>query len=188
MGVAFRRHRIFVTLFVTAILIFIIINSATWLLKVLFPMYHRDLIYKYSEMYDVNPYLITAIIRTESKFYTKAKSRKDARGLMQISPMTGLWAAKVLGIENYNPEMLYEPKTNIMIGCWYVHTLEKEFDGNLRNVIAAYNGGSGNVTRWLKDIRYSSDGKNLDHIPFVETRGYVDKVIYNYNIYNNLYR
>jgi soluble lytic murein transglycosylase len=99
-----------------------------------------------------------------------------------------MWAAEVLGIEGYDPEMLYEPETNIMIGCWYVHMLKKEFGDNLRTVIAAYNGGSGNVTRWLADERYSSDGRTLDHIPFGETRGYVEKVIKNYRIYSNLYR
>ncbi len=188
MDAVFLRRRIFITLLITALLLIVIINSASWLLKVLFPMYHRDLIHKYSEKFNVSPHLIAAIIRTESKFYPRAKSHKGARGLMQISSMTGLWAAEVLGIENYNPEKLYEPEINIMIGCWYVHRLEKEFNGNLKNVIAAYNGGSGNVTRWLSDTRYSQDGKNLNYIPFGETRSYVDKVIRNYNIYNNLYK
>ena len=54
--------------------------------------------------------------------------------------------------------------------------------------MAAYNGGSGNVTRWLTDKRYSSDGKSLDHIPFGETRNYVEKVIYNYRVYSYLYK
>ena len=183
-----RKRRIFIVLFITAILIGILINSVTWIMKVLFPIYHRDIIYRYSEKYGVDPYLIAAIIRSESKFYHKATSRKDARGLMQISPITGMWAAEVLGIEGYDPERLYEPETNIMIGCWYVHMLQKEFGDNLQNVVAAYNGGSGNVARWLADKRYSEDGKNLNYIPFGETRGYVEKVIKNYRIYSNLYR
>lgn len=183
-----QKRRVLIMLLITAVLIVVIINSATWLLKVVFPIYHRDLIFRYSVEYDVDPYLIAAIIRSESKFYYKATSPKDARGLMQISPITGMWAAEVLGIEDYGPERLYEPEINIMIGCWYVHILEKEFAGNLKNVIAAYNGGSGNVTRWLADKRYSSDGKNLGHIPFGETRNYVEKVIYNYRVYSNLYK
>jgi soluble lytic murein transglycosylase len=183
-----RKRRILITLFVTAVLIVVLINSATWLSKIVFPIYHKDLIFRYSREYDVDPYLIAAIIKSESKFYHKATSRKDARGLMQISPITGVWAAEMLGIENYNPERLYEPEINIMIGCWYVHMLEKEFGGNLENMVAAYNGGSGNVTRWLTDKRYSSDGKSLDHIPFGETRNYVEKVIYNYRVYSYLYK
>jgi soluble lytic murein transglycosylase len=183
-----RRRSILIVLVITAVMLMVLMNSATWIMRVLFPVYHRDIIFRYSEKYGVDPYLIAAIIRAESKFYHKATSRKDARGLMQISPITGMWAAEVLGIEGYDPEMLYEPETNIMIGCWYVHMLKKEFGDNLRTVIAAYNGGSGNVTRWLADERYSSDGRTLDHIPFGETRGYVEKVIKNYRIYSNLYR
>jgi len=183
-----RKRRILITLLITVILIVVIVNSATWIMKALFPVYHRELIFRYSEEYQVDPYLITAIIRAESKFYHKARSRKDARGLMQISPITGTWAADVLEIEDYSPEGLFEPQTNIMIGCWYVHILMKEFGDDLENVIAAYNGGSGNVRRWLADERYSKDGRNLDYIPFRETREYVEKVIYNYRIYSNLYR
>lgn len=188
MILVFRKHRVLITLFVTVVLIFVIVNSAVWILKVIFPIYHRELIYKYSELYNVDPYFIAAIIKTESKFYPRATSHRDARGLMQISPITGAWAAEVLCIGNYSPERLYEPDINIMIGCWYVHILGEEFNGNLRNVIAAYNGGSGNVTRWLADKRYSNDGENLDHIPFDETRNYVEKVIYNYNVYSSLYK
>ncbi|HZX45686.1 MAG TPA: lytic transglycosylase domain-containing protein [Clostridia bacterium] len=188
MNAVSRRRSILIVLVITAVMLMVLINSATWVMKVLFPVYHRDIIFRYSEKYGVDPYLIAAIIRAESKFYHKATSRKDARGLMQISPITGMWAAQVLGIEGYDPEMLYEPETNIMIGCWYVHMLKKEFGDNLKTVIAAYNGGSGNVTRWLADERYSSDGRALDHIPFGETRGYVEKVIKNYRIYSNLYR
>lgn len=185
---AHRKRRILITLLITAVLIVVIINSATWIMKALFPIYHRDLILKYSEEYQVDPYLITAIIRAESKFYHRAQSHKDARGLMQISPITGMWAADVLDIEDYGPEKLFKPEINIMIGCWYVHILEKEFRGDLRNMIAAYNGGSGNVNKWLSDARYSKDGRKLDYIPFGETRKYVERVINNYRVYSNLYR
>lgn len=185
---ASQKRKILVTLLITAVLIVVIINSATWIMRALFPVYHRDLIFKYSKEYRVDPYLVAAVIKAESKFYHKAQSRKDARGLMQISPVTGMWAADMLGIEDYSPEKLFEPQINIMIGCWYIHILEKEFGGDLGNVIAAYNGGSGNVRKWLADERYSRDGRSLDYIPFRETREYVEKVIYNYRIYSNLYR
>ncbi len=188
MNAVSRKRRILITLLITAVLIVVLINSAAWIMKILFPVYHRELIFRYSEKYQVDPYLIAAIIRTESKFYHRAQSKKDARGLMQISPITGKWAAEVLGIEEYSPEKLFEPETNIMVGCWYVHILGQEFGGKLENIIAAYNGGSGNVSRWLKDKRYSKDGQNLDNIPFGETERYVEKVIYNYKIYSNLYK
>ena len=71
-----RKRRILITLFVTAVLIVVLINSATWLSKIVFPIYHKDLIFRYSREYDVDPYLIAAIIKSESKFYHKATSAR----------------------------------------------------------------------------------------------------------------
>ena len=61
------------------------------------------------------------------------------------------------------------------------------FKAVLSLALAAYNGGSGNVTKWLNDPEYSSDGENLTYIPFKETKKYVDKVSTRYNIYKFLY-
>lgn len=176
-----------ITLLITLILVLAIVNSATWLVKIIYPVYHKEIIFKYASQYRVDPYLVAAIIRVESKFYHKAQSVKGARGLMQISPVTGRWAARELGIEDYTSEKLFDPETNIMIGCWYLSVLEKEFGGNFRTIIAAYNGGSGNVSRWLQDPRYSRDGENLHYIPYKETREYVEKVLRDYRIYRRLY-
>ena len=65
--------------------------------------------------------------------------------------------------------------------------LEKEFDGDLNKMLAAYNGGSGNVNKWLRDEEYSKDGKNLDKIPFKETENYVKKVKADYEAYKKIY-
>lgn len=54
--------------------------------------------------------------------------------------------------------------------------------------MAAYNGGSGNVNKWLKDERYSKDGKRLDKIPFEETENYVKRVSSAYESYKSLYK
>ena len=81
---------------------------------------------------------------------------------------------------------IYDPETNIRIGCWYLNTLYKEF-GKTDLVIVAYNGGSGNVKKWLSDREYSYDGENLRIIPFSETDSYLQKVKKNYEQYNKLY-
>ena len=105
---------------------------------------------------------------------------------MQIMDSTGEWIAEKLEVDNFNPNMLYEPEINIRFGCWYLNNLLMEF-GDLSLALAAYNGGSGNVTKWLNDPEYSSDGENLTYIPFKETKKYVDKVSTRYNIYKFLY-
>src|SRR5699024_5585468 len=114
------------------------------------------------------PYLIASIINVESRYDKLAVSHKEAKGLMQISPQTGQWASEVLEIKNYSEQDLFEPDLNIQIGTWYINRLLDEFNGNMDLVLAAYNAGSGNVSKWISDEEYCSDGINLDKIPFKE--------------------
>ncbi|MCF6459652.1 lytic transglycosylase domain-containing protein [Clostridium sp. Cult3] len=172
---------------ISIILIAIILFATTLYLKISYPLSYRNTIKKYSEQFNVDPYLVAAIINVESNFDKDAISTKEARGLMQISSTTGQWASEVLSIDDFNLDMLFEPDRNIMIGTWYLNILSIEFDDNLKLILAAYNGGSGNVNKWLKDDRYCEDGKTLKRIPFKETDQYVEKVIANYNMYKKLY-
>ena len=93
---------------------------------------------------------------------------------------------KKIELDDFNTNMLYDPEINIEFGCWYLNNLLEEF-GDLSLALAAYNGGSGNVTKWLSNPEYSSDGENLTYIPFKETKKYVDKVNTRYNVYKFLY-
>ena len=102
---------------------------------------------------------------------------------MQISDITRDWAMEELDMENID---IFDPETNIMIGCWYLNKLYKEF-GSIDLVVAAYNGGSGNVRKWLNNNEYSNDGQILHNIPFEETSDYVRKVSKNYKKYNDIY-
>lgn len=156
-------------------------------IKIIYPMDYKKYIHVYSQKYNIDPYLVAAIINVESNFEKDARSEKDARGLMQVSSITGNWAAKELNLKDFTLEHLYDPEINIMIGCWYLNVLDEEFDGKLPLVLAAYNGGSGNVNKWLADSRYSEDGKSLKHIPFKETSDYVEKVLDNYEKYKKIY-
>ena len=154
----------------------------------IFPLAYREDINRYSEIYDLDPFLVAAIIKVESGYNKDAISNKDARGLMQIGPTTGQSAASVLGVENYKEQILFEPQVNIRFGTWYLRQLKGEFNEDLDLVLTAYNAGSGNVTNWLKDDRYSSDGESLSYIPFEETRNYLEKVKLNHKAYSIIYR
>lgn len=160
--------------------------SAIQLIRFLYPLEYRELIEKYSCQYNLDPYLVAAVIRVESRFNSSAVSPKNARGLMQITGRTGEWIAGKLKITDYSEEKLFDPETNIKIGCWYLSTLYKEF-GNKELMLAAYNAGSGNVSQWLKNKKYSKDGKTLDNIPFKETEQYIVKVKKSCVIYKKLY-
>lgn len=154
--------------------------------KYVFPYKYSEYINTFSEEYDIDPLLVLSVIKTESDFNENAISNRGAKGLMQIMDKTGAWAAEEIGINYFLPNMLFNPEINIRMGCWYLANLETEFT-DLDLVLAAYNGGSGNVNKWLEDPEYSKDGEKLDYIPFKETKKYVDKVNTNYSIYKYLY-
>jgi soluble lytic murein transglycosylase len=170
---------------ILGLIVFAVLNINTFKQAVM-PFKHSDYITKYSKMYDLDPVLVSAVIKAESNFKADAVSSKNAYGLMQITKETAHWAADKMGIDDFTTDMLMDPETNIMIGCWYLNNLEKEF-GSSDLVLAAYNAGRGNVQKWLDDPAYSSDGKTLTNIPFQETANYVKKVNVYYKIYKFLY-
>lgn len=151
--------------------------------KFMYPKKYSEYVAKYSQEYNLDEYLVYSVIKAESKFKSNAISNKGAKGLMQISDITKNWAIEELKLGEID---IYEPETNIKIGCWYLNKLFKEF-GELNLVIAAYNGGSGNVNKWLGNKVYSKDGEKLHNIPFKETSNYVQKVNKNYDMYKKIY-
>lgn len=157
-----------------------------------YPIKYTDLVMTYSRMYNLDPYLVFALINVESHYRADAESQRDAIGLMQVTPATGKWAAEKIGIKNFSKDMLFEPRTNIRIGCWYLNSLRQEFElgekeSDITLMLAAYNGGSGNVRNWLTNKDYSQTGTTLDQIPFMETQQYVEKVLRDYGVYKWLY-
>ena len=173
--------------FISFVILIVIIINIKSIFKIFYPVKYENQIIKYSQKYNLKPCLVAAVIRTESNFNEKAVSHRDAKGLMQIMPDTALWIAENMQVSNFNMETLYDTEVNIAMGCWYLNNLNTEFNGDMNLVLAAYNGGRGNVQKWLKDKEYSIDGKSLDLIPFEETDKYVKKVNTNYNIYLKLY-
>lgn len=168
------------------ILLFLLMLDS--ILKIVYPIKYGEYVFRYSRESNIDPYLVFAIIKVESGFNPQATSSKNARGLMQITDKTGKWGAESLNLDNFAVGELYDPKTNIQIGCWYLNMLMKEFNNDLNLAVAAYNAGSGNVSKWLKDTNYSSSGQlNLDRIPFKETRDYIKKVKKCHLIYKRLY-
>lgn len=116
-----------------------------------------------SQKHNVPEGLIKAIMHTESSFNIHAKSSVGAEGLMQLMPAT----AKHLNVLN-----TYNPEENIHAGAKYLAALLKQFNGDTRLALAAYNAGAGNVNKYGGIP------------PFKETRNYVERVL---SRYNNLY-
>jgi len=187
--VIFRKGCLkFFIFIVLLIVVTIALQNTDWVLRTIYPIHYSDLIEKYAVEYEIDPYLVASIMKNESKFNPNAVSRKDAKGLMQIAPVTGEWAAEKLNIENYSEDMLFDPELNIKMGVWYLNVLKYEFSNNMELMIAGYNAGNGNVKKWLNNPEYSKDGETLDEIPFNETKIYQRKVLRDYEIYKKLYK
>lgn len=153
-----------------------------------FPLRYLDIIEKYAEVHDVDPVLISSIINVESRFNRYAVSPVGASGLMQIMETTAVWIAEEMGIENFvYQDMIFDPEVNINMGTWYINRLINIY-GELSVALAAYNAGSGNVTRWLNDPEFSKDNETLFYIPFGETRRYVERVDTSMKVYDFLLR
>jgi len=177
------NKKIFFVLAIIIILFTSILIEKDIVNKILYPRKYSEYVSRYSEEFGLDENLVYSVIKVESKFRKDAVSHKGAKGLMQISDITRDWAIEEMDLGKVN---IFNPETNIKIGCWYLNKLYKEF-GRFDLVIAAYNGGSGNVNKWLNNNNYSKDGRTLDLIPFEETSLYVKKITKNYKMYNKLY-
>ena len=173
-------------IFLALILILIILNL-DHIGRFFYPFFYHDLIERNAKKYNLDSCLLAAVIKTESNFNAHALSGQGAVGLMQIMPETGEWAADQIGLEGYSADKLYNAETNILIGSWYLSCLNEEFGGNTVLVLAAYNGGSGNVKKWLQSEKLSGSEAEISLLPYPETRHFVRNVIRNYKIYSFLY-
>ena len=173
-------------LFILVFLLFVI-TFPKWI-TVFYPQPHRDLIIDTALENNIDPYLVFAIIRAESKYQTTAVSPLGAKGLMQIMPATGAWIAEQKGMEDFSPEMLHVPDINIQFGCWYLNSLGKQFEGQLPVVIAAYNAGRGQVGQWIIDGAWDGSYEQIDQIPYQETKNYTKNVMKNYEAYLTIYK
>lgn len=161
--------------------------SGRWLVYRWYPLPYESIIFQRSREYGLDPYLVAAVIRAESRFRPQALSPQGARGLMQIMPETGKWAADQMNLP-FHPDDLYDPDYNIQIGCWYLANLLGEFGGDPVLALAAYNGGRSNVNKWLSENQWTGEQRTLEQIPFKETRHYVAAVMEDYERYVWLYK
>jgi soluble lytic murein transglycosylase-like protein len=102
-------------------------------------------------------HLVRAVVMVESRFRPDARSRADARGLMQVIPATGA---------RYGVRDLFDPAENLSAGTRYLADLLRLFDGNVELALAGYNAGEGAVL---------SHGRRIP--PYPQTRAYVPAVM-----------
>jgi soluble lytic murein transglycosylase len=153
------------------------------LLEVLYPQPYLDVLTKILKYEKIDPIILLSLIRQESVFNPLARSAVGARGLMQIMPTTARRLRRSVG-----DKQLVNPQINIELGTKYVKNLLRRYNGNLVYVLAAYNAGESRVERW-KSLYFDSDEsilKNIEAIPFLETRNYVKLIFRNIFFYKLL--
>lgn len=154
-----------------------------------YPIEYKEQIIKYSQSNNIDPYLILAIINTESKFNKDAVSNMKAKGLMQITKPTAEEINSMThSAEQINDDTIYDIDVNLEIGCYYFASLIERYNGNYYLAICAYNAGIGNVNKWLEQNIISSTLDTTDVVlPFNETTNYLKKVIKAYKMYKKIY-
>ena len=175
-------------LFLTIIIICIL--SIVMLKKVFYPLTHFEIVKTEASKNNIDPYLVMAIIKTESGFKNEATSNKEAKGLMQIMDTTAHDVNSEIKVVDDVNNNLYDENVNIALGCKYFSNLINKYNGNLYIAICAYNAGMGNVDKW---IQQGNIDKNLNkykniNLPFKETENYLRKVIVRYKVYRILYK
>lgn len=152
----------------------------------LYPICFEDIIREYALKYEIDPLLVMAMIREESRFNSWDESAAGARGLMQIIFSTAEWIAPKINIIDFNDEMLFSPKVNINLGCWYIHYLKEKFSNDYTLMISGYNAGPGITDQWLERYDQSDLDNFVENIPYAETREHIKKVMKSYQMYKRL--
>ena len=184
-----RLLKFLITLLILASIIFIlfkVVKIDDIIMKKLYPLKYSEYVEKYAEEYNMDKYMVYAIIKAESNFDENAKSSSNAIGLMQIMEITAIEAARKMDLE-VTEEDLFKPDLNINIGLKYFTYLLNQYDNNYPLAIIAYNAGMGNVDAWIKDGTIKEDGTDIENVPFKETNNYVRKILRDYEIYKGLY-
>ncbi|UYL09489.1 lytic transglycosylase domain-containing protein [Bdellovibrio sp. SKB1291214] len=160
-------------------------GRAMW--ELAYPRAYSDSVDKYTKQFTVPTELVWGIMRAESSYRRDAISPVGALGLMQVMPFTGYKVATLVGDKEFKPPQLLEPDTAVKIGSRYLKRLMDRFDNTIPLVAAGYNAGPHRVKNWLVSFGTLETDEFIEHIPFLETRNYVKRVVSNAYVYSKLY-
>ena len=158
------------------------------LAKLQFPVAYGRELWPHCQRWDLDPYLMLAIMRQESIYNPEALSRTGAIGLMQIIKGTGAKLSARLGEPFFAPVTLYNPSVNLRYAVHYMSLLNERFNGNFAMAVASYNGGPHHMSRAHRQTLGALEfDAFVEMIPRKEPRDYVKKVIGYYQQYVELY-
>jgi soluble lytic murein transglycosylase len=152
-----------------------------------FPLPYRDSINRYSQNQSLDPFLVAALIRQESEFSTRVISHANAYGLMQVLPANGRQLARHFGIRRLNASQLLTADRNLELGTYYFHNLLESYGGQVELALASYNAGPSRANLWRTWGPFREPAELIEVVPFHETRGYIQIVLRNADVYQRLY-
>ena len=133
--------------------------------------------------HDVDPTLIKAVIWKESKFRPETEGKAGERGLMQVTEIAAKDWVQALKVETFVPMDLFDPKTNIDVGTWYLARAlrrHQSLDDPRPFALAEYNAGASRVTKWRESKNPSaalSATEFMTLIDFPQTVRYVRNIL-----------
>ena len=161
-------------------------NLPPEILRIIYPLDFWPLIARGSTQYELDPYLMTALMAQESTFTPEIKSNANAWGLMQLLPSTARRYANKMGIRRFSTSSLTDPEVNVHIGMQYFKDLIDRFGGDYY-AIASYNAGENRVAQWRAEKPGFAEDEFIDDIPFPETQNYVKRILGTAEDYRRLY-
>lgn len=152
-------------------------GEALRLYRLRFPLARQDGVVTQAEQAGIDPAWAYGILRSESAWVSDARSGADARGLMQLLPVTAAQVARRNGLNWGGGDTLYDPGVNIELGTRYLAQLAARYNGAPWLTSAAYNAGPNRVDQWLAARGTLAPDLFIATIPFKETREYVARVM-----------
>jgi soluble lytic murein transglycosylase len=155
-------------------------------LRLVVPAQDPERLARISRAAGLDPALVAAVVLQESAFNPLAVSSAGARGLLQLMPATGEEVSRKLGLKGFGPDQLFEPETNLKLGCAYFRDLLTRL-GSLHVALAAYNAGASRAGRWSAPGDDPGGERYVERIPIPDTRGYVKRILANVRLYRIAY-
>jgi len=144
--------------------------------KLRYPRPYAQEVARASERTGVPADWIYAVMRQESLYRSNAVSSAGARGLLQVMPGTAAALAKRWKVPYASRDALFDPATATLLGAAHLREVLDKYQGALPLSLAAYNAGAVPVARWRPRRTLDADVW-IENIPYVETRGYVQRVL-----------
>ena len=155
--------------------------------RLYYPIEEGGFLVERAKRFDLDAAVLRGLVRQESVFDARAKSRAGAMGLTQLMPATAKSLSRSVLRQRYRRAFLYDPGVNAELGAAYLRKLLDQFDGSPIFALAAYNGGPTRIARVIREGAGRPDDELFESIPLYETRDYVRRVLLYSESYRELY-